>query len=283
MDLVRFMLTPQASNNTANGVQALFDNTIGSNSTADGYQALYSNQTGSSDVALGYSAGYNEIGSNHFYVNNVAESSLANDKQYSLMYGVFSGSAASTSGQQLTINGNVGIGTGAPGGRLEVASSVTTPFLIDSNGNVGIGTIITSNAGLSVMNGNVGIGTWVPAYNLDLVNNTARERIYRRQVAVNAPASPVAINSDITDLYVITGLSNALTINITAGTPNNGDLLEIRIKDNATARALTWGVSGATISSTTTILPGTTVISQTLRILLEYNSTSVAWECIAVT
>ena len=81
------------------------DNNTGSNNTADGGSALYSNITGSSDVALGVNAGYNETGSNHFYVNDVQENSLANDQQYSLMYGAFSGTAGSLTGQQLTING----------------------------------------------------------------------------------------------------------------------------------------------------------------------------------
>ena len=65
-----------------------------------------------------------------------------------------------------------------------------------------------------------------------------------------------------------------------SGTPNNGDLLEIRILDNGTARAITWGSSFA---STTTTLPTTTVISTTLRVLVEYNSSSSKWECIGTT
>jgi hypothetical protein len=133
------------------------------------------------------------------------------------------------------------------------------------------------------MNGNVGIGTWVPAYNFDMVNETARERNVRRVNTSAGSSSPIAINSDTTDLFTITAMAQASTINITAGTPNNGDLLEIRILDNGTARALTWGSAGATIASTTTILPATTVVSTTLRVLLEYNSASARWECIGVT
>ena len=219
-------------------------------------------------------------GSNNFQFNGtnvgIGTFSNINALQITGNVGIGTFSAPSAGSNGLVTFGNVGIGTSYIGATGEGALTVM-------NGNVGIGTWTPSGA--LVVIGNVGIGTaTAPAYNLDLVNNTARERIYRRQTAVNAPASPVAINSDTTDLYVITGLGNALTINITAGTPNNGDLLEIRIKDSGTARALTWGTSGASITSpTTVILPATTVISTVLRVLLEYNSTSAAWECIAVT
>ncbi len=201
------------------------------------------------------------------------------------------------------VEGNVGIGTWAP----------LKPFSVtgDSyhNGNIGIGTIFIGGAGegaLTVMNGNVGIGTWtpagqldvegtlsviylkgnvgigtftVPAYNLDLVNGTARQRNVRR-VQTTASSASLTINSDITDLYTITALAANITFNNPTGTPNNGDLLEIRMKDNATARTIAWG---ANFASTTTTLPATTVISTWLRILLEWSSDTSKWECIGVT
>ena len=203
----------------------------------------------------------------------------------------------------LLVQGNVGIGTLVTLGALQVGafSSSTSGFVVGSTGNVGIGTTLTTKASLSVMNGNVGIGTWLPgaalivmggnigigttisAYNLDIVNGTARERVVRRVITTPGSSSPITINSDIADLFTITAMAQASTINITAGTPNNGDLLEIRILDNGTARALTWGAAGATIASTSTTLPLTTVVSTTLRVLLEYNTASTRWECIGVT
>ena len=61
------------------------------------------------------------------FVNNILEeSSLANDKAYSLLYGVFSGAAGSLTGQQLTINGNVGINTTTPTAALTVQGQATT-------------------------------------------------------------------------------------------------------------------------------------------------------------
>jgi hypothetical protein len=118
--------------NTANGLYALTNNTTGNANTAYGVSALNLNTTGSSNVALGYAAGYNETSSNHFYVGNVQQSSLANDQAYSLMYGTFSGTAGSLTGQQLVINGNVGIGTTNP--TIKLAVSGGTGNVINAGG-----------------------------------------------------------------------------------------------------------------------------------------------------
>jgi hypothetical protein len=145
--------------NTAMGYTALFSNADGNNNTAIGRAALYYNTAGSNNVAIGYYAGRNETGSNTFYVNNVTQSSLNNDRNYSLLYGTFSGVAGSTAGQQLVINGNVGIGTTNPLSKLDI------------NGGVAIGTYAGVNAAPSngaIISGNVGIGTTAPLTSLEV-------------------------------------------------------------------------------------------------------------------
>ncbi|MFA5931977.1 MAG: tail fiber domain-containing protein [Candidatus Paceibacterota bacterium] len=134
------------SENTANGYKSLYLNTIGYYNTANGANALYTNSTGNNNVALGYSAGYNEIDSNAFYVNNVLQTTLANDKNYSLLYGTFSGTAGSLTGQKLTINGNLGIGTLVPAGILSVTpTQYSTGTASQSLTTItGVGTTFTS-------------------------------------------------------------------------------------------------------------------------------------------
>lgn len=107
------------------------------------------------------------------------------------------------------------------------------------------------------------------------------KRNTRRVNTTTSSATP-SINTDTTDLFTITALSTAITSMTSglSGTPNNGDILEIRILDNGTAHSITWGSS---FTSTSTTLPTTTVISTTLRVLLEYNSASSKWECIGTT
>lgn len=106
------------------------------------------------------------------------------------------------------------------------------------------------------------------------------KRITNRTGTTASSATPT-INTDNFDRYTITALAaniTSFTTNLT-GTPIDGDLLEIRLLDNGTARTIAWGASfGSTTNAT---LPTTTVISTTLRILLEWNSANSLWECIA--
>jgi len=95
---------------------------------------------------------------------------VVNLKAYSYQYGGDGGALAfwTSNGpaiaekMRLDSNGNLGIGSTAPGQMLDVQGSLR----ILGNGSVGIGTAFiggTGEAALTVMSGNVGIGTWVPA------------------------------------------------------------------------------------------------------------------------
>jgi len=105
----------------------------------------------------------------------------------------------------------------------------------------------------------------------------SNKRRTRRVVTVTQSATP-ATNSDTTDVASITALAQAITSMSSSltGTPVDGDLLEFRITDNGTARAITWG---STFAATTVALPITTVISTMLRVLFEYSGST--WQCLA--
>jgi hypothetical protein len=62
------------------------------------------------------------------------------------------------------------------------------------------------------------------------------------------------------------------------GTPANFDRLVIRIKDNGTARAITWG---AKFVPTGVALPVTTVANKVTTVGFIYDSVKTAWGCIA--
>jgi len=111
--------------NVAIGYSSLSGITGTSNNVAIGSLTLQST-TGSGSVALGYSAGRFETGSNAFYLNNVSQGTIANDKAYSLLYGNFSGSAGSASGQFLTVNGKFNVNGTANVGSLTASSVVQT-------------------------------------------------------------------------------------------------------------------------------------------------------------
>lgn len=107
-----------------------------------------------------------------------------------------------------------------------------------------------------------------------------KANVQPRTNTVASSATP-AINTDTTDIFTITALAaniTSMTSSLT-GTPVNGQKLLIRIKDNGTARTITWGASF--VSSGTATLLATTVISKTHMVGLIYDSTASKWVCMA--
>lgn len=99
---------------------------------------------------------------------------------------------------------------------------------------------------------------------------------------ITSSATP-SINVDTTNLFTITALATAITsftTNLT-GTPSTTrkQTLTIRIKDDGTARAITWGASFASRGAT---LPTTTVLGKYLYVGFIYNSTASVWDCVAL-
>ena len=81
------------------------------------------------------------------------------------------------------------------------------------------------------------------------------------------------------DAVVITALASGLTVNAPSGTPVQMKPLIFRIKDNGTARALTWNAIYRAIQVT---LPTTTVVNKTLYVGFLYNATDTKWDCVFV-
>ncbi len=83
-----------------------------------------------------------------------------------------------------------------------------------------------------------------------------------------------------TDVFVITAQAGALKFNNPGGTPVNGEKLIIRIKDDGTARALTYDTQFR--ASSDLALPTTTILSKTLYMGFIFNSTDTTWDLLAV-
>ena len=99
-----------------------------------------------------------------------------------------------------------------------------------------------------------------------------------QSVASAATVTPTSDNN----IVVITAQAAALTMAIPTGTPVQGQTLMIRIKDNGTARAITWTTSAGGYRAIGVTLPTTTVINKTTYIGLIYNSTDSRWDAIGV-
>lgn len=107
----------------------------------------------------------------------------------------------------------------------------------------------------------------------------ANKRNTPRITTIVSSATPT-VNSDGCDAVTITALATAITSMTTnlSGTPTNFQTLIFRIKDDGTARAITWGAS---FVAEGTALPTTTVISKVLTVGFIYDSVKAAWGCVA--
>jgi len=87
------------------------------------------------------------------------------------------------------------------------------------------------------------------------------------------------IDTNLIDQAILTAQAVALTIGAPTGGLTNGKKLIIRIKDDGTARAITFNAVFRAIGVT---LPTTTVASKTTYLGLVYNSTNTKWDILAV-
>lgn len=86
-------------------------------------------------------------------------------------------------------------------------------------------------------------------------------------------------NAATDDLFVVSALAVSATIAAPTGSPVEGQKLILRIKDNGTARTLTWNAIYRVMS---VVLPTSTTASKTHYFGLEYNAIDVRWDVLAV-
>lgn len=93
-------------------------------------------------------------------------------------------------------------------------------------------------------------------------------------------AATITPDADANDCVDITAIAQAFTIADATGTPTNFQKLIIRVKDNGTARAITWGSAYAAGG---VALPSTTVLSKILTLGFIYNTANSLnkWQCVA--
>lgn len=109
-----------------------------------------------------------------------------------------------------------------------------------------------------------------PAFILSTVNaNPAAPRI--QSVASSATVTPTFLNDQVN----ITALATNLTLANPTGTAVHGHGIVIRIKDNGTARTISYGTKYRAVGTTK---PITTTIGKTLYIGMIYNLTDDKWD-----
>jgi hypothetical protein len=108
----------------------------------------------------------------------------------------------------------------------------------------------------------------------------SNKRIQPRVVSATTYTTDTGTSLDIEtcDIFVVTAQAGALLFNNPSGTPSDGEKIMIRIKDDGTARALTYGSEFRAMGNA---LPTTTVISKTLYMGVSYNGLDSKWDLIA--
>lgn len=106
----------------------------------------------------------------------------------------------------------------------------------------------------------------------------SNKRITKR-VGTSATAATHTINSDNYDIYTVTAQGESVVFANPTGTPTSGQTLVIRIKDDGTARDITFGADFR--ASSDLPLPTTTVINKTLYCGFIWNSTDSKWDLLA--
>lgn len=112
------------------------------------------------------------------------------------------------------------------------------------------------------------------AVTITVTGGSSALRVY----SVSSTAT-LTLNVDSYDAADVTAQAAALVIANPTGTPTNMQIIGLRIKDNGTARAISFGNQFQAIGVT---LPTTTVLGKILVIAAWWNSTTSKWEVFGV-
>jgi hypothetical protein len=131
---------------------------------------------------------------------------------------------------------------------------------------------------LTCLNNEEFINQYVNAVTRDGEATLTNKRIVKRVTSEASSSSPTP-EADSCDIYELTALAAGATFGAPTGTPNNGQGLIIRIKDDGSARSLSWNAIYRAIGVE---LPTTTVANKTTYIGFVYNHNALKWDAIAV-
>jgi hypothetical protein len=157
---------------------------------------------------------------------------------------------------------------------LTLSSPTLTSTVTASGATITGGTTVNQTVQAATLTGTITC-TGATISNATMTNSKSIPRV----LSITSSATP-EINTDLYDAVTITALATTISSMTTSlsGTPYNFQKLLVRIKDDGSARSITWGTSFASKGVT---LPTTTTASKLLTVGLIYNSVTTDWECVA--
>jgi len=256
-------ITGSSASCTGNAATATVGSTVVTADTTDTscYIGLFEDATGNqackTDAGLTYNAGTAALSATTFI------GALTGTASGNLVSGGALGTPSSgtlTSCTGLPIAGIVGDTSTALGvGSIEVGHASDTTITRSAAGVIAVESVV------------------IPS--ISSTNTLTNKRITPRITTIVSHATPT-VNTDDCDAVTITAQAEAITSMTTnlSGTPTNFQKLIFRIKDNGTARAITWGSS---FEAKGVALPTTTVISKVLTTGFFYDTVTSKWSCVA--
>ena len=205
-------------------------------------------------------------GTTHTLSTTTSGSATLSDGQYSVL--VFGGSPSGTNTVTISPN-NVQ--------HVYFIKNASGESVVLTQGSGGDVTIANGKSAIVYADG-AGAGAEV----VDLTNTFLFQPL-TRAVAASGTSGTLTPNSDTTDIYNAFALDGAVTLDAPSGTPIDGQRLILRLRDDGTARALTWTTTSGGYRVIGTTLPSTTTISKLLYVGCVYNSTDSFWDVVAVT
>lgn len=189
------------------------------------------------------------------------------------------------SSAQLTVLGNTsGTNTGDNATNSQYSGLATSKADINSPSFTGTPSLPTGTTGVTQSAGDNSTKLATTAYTDSKDSATltlTNKRINPRLVTAASYTTDTGTSLSVAtcDQFEITAQAGALKFNNPGGTPLGGQQLMIRIKDNGTARALTYDTQFR--ASSDLALPTTTIVSKTLYMKFVYNATDTKWDLLA--
>lgn len=190
---------------------------------------------------------------------------------------------AGLAADQVTLAENqVGLAT-AQVGLAAVQVGLAQGFAVAAQAAVGAVKVSANDTTPGILNGKLVAGKKIKfTENNNGGNETLTIDGVSRIASITSSATP-APNSDTTDQYNVTALAANTTFAAPTGTPVDGQELKIRIKDNGTARTLSFNNGAGGYRAGTDIpLPTTTVLSKTMYLGFLYNAADNKWDFVAL-
>jgi hypothetical protein len=172
--------------------------------------------------------------------------------------------SSNITGTAAGLSATLGPALGGTGVANNAANTITF------TGNYGLGLTLSGATSLTLPTS----GTVATLAGSETLTN---KRITQRVGTTASSATPTPTGDD-SDLYTITALAEDAAFAAPSGTPTNGQKLMIRIKDNGTARALSWN---AIYRAGDIPLPTTTVSGKTMYLGFVYNKADSKWDLVA--